>query len=144
MRVLLINGPNMNLLGEREPERYGGRSLSDIESDLVQYAQGRGIELECVQSNHEGELVEAIQNTQNGYAGIIINPAAYGHTSVALRDALLAVALPTVEIHLTNIAGREPFRQKTLIADVVLGRISGFGAHGYQLAVDALNEHLNH
>ena len=144
MRVLLINGPNMNLLGEREPERYGGQSLNEIETELVQYSQTRGIKLECVQSNHEGEMVEAIQNARGRCAGIIINPAAYGHTSVALRDAILAVALPTVEIHLTNIAGREPFRQTTLIADVVLGRISGFGAHGYQLALDALNQHLNH
>ncbi len=143
MRILLINGPNMNLLGEREPERYGGRGLGDVEAELVQYAQDHGIELECVQSNHEGELVEWIQGARRNCAGIIINPAAYGHTSVALRDALLAVALPTVEVHLTNIAGREPFRHKTLIADVVLGRISGFGTHGYQLAIDALNEHLN-
>jgi len=144
MRILLINGPNMNLLGEREPDRYGGRSLGDIEAELVQHALKSGIELECVQSNHEGELVEWIQGARRNCAGIIINPAAYGHTSVALRDALLAVALPTVEVHLTNIAGREPFRHKTLIADVVLGRISGFGTHGYQLALDALNEHLNH
>ena len=143
MKLLLINGPNLNLLGQREPERYGHRSLGDIEAELVAYAQQKGIELECVQSNHEGQLIDWIQGAHQECAGIIINPAGYGHTSVALRDALLAVALPTVEVHLTNIAGREPFRQKTLIADVVLGRISGFGTHGYQLALDALNEHLN-
>jgi 3-dehydroquinate dehydratase-2 len=143
MHLLLLNGPNMNLLGEREPDRYGRQTLGDLEAELSNYAEQRGAKLRCAQTNHEGELIELIQQARTDCAGIIINPAGYGHSSVALRDAILAVALPTIEVHLTNIAGREPFRQKTLIADVVLGRISGFGVHGYRLAIDGLLEHLN-
>lgn len=142
MRILLINGPNLDLLGQREPELYGSTTLAEIEARLIEQASGQGIELRCVQSNHEGVLIEALHAARGDCDGIIINPAGYGHTSVALRDALAATDLPAVEIHLTHLARREAFRRHTLTADIAIGQISGFGAHGYHLALDALVHHV--
>jgi len=135
MKILVINGPNLNLLGKREPGIYGGKSLEEINGALATLAAGNGTELEFFQSNAEGALVDAIQNAAGRFAGIIINPAAYTHTSVAIRDAIAAVALPTVEVHLSNVYSREEFRHKSLIAPVALGQITGFGPTGYELAL---------
>ena len=139
MRTLwVVNGPNLNLLGTREPEVYGRTTLAEIEAALVAHGARRGVTVACFQSNCEGELVTRIQEARGQADGLIFNPAAYTHTSVALRDALAAVALPTVEVHLTNLARREGFRRRSLIAAVCVGTISGFGPLGYHLALDAL------
>ena len=138
MKFLVINGPNLNLLGQREPELYGRLTLNELIEETTRFASDRGIQLDAVQSNHEGELIDHIQVASETYAGIILNPAGYGHTSVALRDALLAIDIPVVEVHLTNISKREDFRHRTLTGDVEVGQINGFGAYGYQLAVMAL------
>ena len=143
MRIRVINGPNLNLLGTREPALYGSETLADIERSLEAQAQANQIEIECLQSNHEGELVEAIQGCRDHFDGLILNAAAYAHTSIAIRDALLATGIPTVEVHLTNLARREDFRRRTLTADVAIGQINGFGAYGYELALAALLNHLN-
>ena len=143
-KILLINGPNLQLLGVREPGIYGVKTLPDIVKDLREYAHELGCELEDFQSNSEGALVDKIGGTlAAGVDGIIINPAAYTHTSVALRDALAAVALPAVEVHLSNILEREDFRHKSYTAAKCIGVISGFGALSYRLALLALAEHLN-
>jgi 3-dehydroquinate dehydratase-2 len=138
MRVLLLNGPNLNLLGQREPGLYGAHSLAAIEADLRRQAEGLGIELACFQSNHEGALVDRIQAASGHCDGILINAAAYTHTSVAIRDALLAVAIPFVELHLSNVHAREPFRHRSLLADKALGVICGFGPGSYRLALEGL------
>jgi 3-dehydroquinate dehydratase-2 len=143
VNLLLLNGPNLDLLGEREPLVYGRHTLAQIEAAMCARLAERGVNLRCVQSNHEGVLIEAIHAARIDCAGLVINPAAYGHTSVALRDALLAVGLPAVEVHLSNLARREPFRHRSLISDVVIGQISGFGFFGYGLAFDALLDHLD-
>ena len=143
-KILLINGPNLQLLGVREPGIYGVKTLPDIVKDLREYARELGCELEDFQSNSEGALVDKIGGTlAAGVDGIIINPAAYTHTSVALRDALAAVALPAVEVHLSNILEREDFRHKSYTAAKCIGVISGFGALSYRLALLALAEHLD-
>lgn len=142
MKILVLHGPNLNLLGQREPERYGRTTLPDIDGRLQARGAERGATVACHQSNHEGALVELIQQAAGHYDGIIINPAAYTHTSVAIRDALLAVGLPAVEIHLTNVHARESFRHTSTIADIVIGRVAGFGALGYELALDGLIAHL--
>jgi len=142
MKILVINGPNLNLLGKREPGIYGGKSLEEINNILAALAAGNGAELEFFQSNAEGAMVDAIQNAAGRYAGIIINPAAYTHTSIAIRDAIAAVALPTVEVHLSNVYSREEFRHKSLIAPVALGQITGFGPTGYELALLGLLRYL--
>jgi 3-dehydroquinate dehydratase-2 len=138
MRVLLLNGPNLNLLGQREPGLYGALSLAAIEVDLRRQAEGLGVELACFQSNHEGALVDRIQEASGHYDGILINAAAYTHTSVAIRDALLAVAIPFVELHLSNVHAREAFRHRSLLADKALGVICGFGPGSYRLALEGL------
>ncbi|MEZ4434211.1 MAG: type II 3-dehydroquinate dehydratase [bacterium] len=138
----MLNGPNLDLLGEREPALYGHTTLADLEATLTATAAADGITLRCAQSNHEGALIEHLHAARRDCDGVIINPAGYGHTSVALRDALLATALPAVEVHLTNLARREAFRRHTLTGDVVIGQISGFGIHGYHLALTALAHHL--
>ena len=138
MRVLLLNGPNLNLLGQREPGLYGGLSLAAIEADLRRQAEGLGVELACFQSNHEGALVDRIQEASGHCDGILINAAAYTHTSVAIRDALLAVAIPFVELHLSNVHAREAFRHRSLLADKALGVICGFGPGSYRLALEGL------
>lgn len=136
--VLLINGPNLNMLGGREPGHYGHASLTGIESTLRQQADEHGGWLECFQSNAEHKLVECIQGAPvRSVDFIIINPAAFTHTSVAIRDALLAVGIPYIEVHLSNVHAREPFRQHSYLSDCAVGVITGFGAAGYEYALDA-------
>lgn len=142
MKILILNGPNLNLLGTREPDKYGAQTLEDIENFVKDKAQKFKIDVDFEQSNIEGEIVNQIQNAKGFYDGIIINPAAYTHTSIAIRDAILAVNIPTVEIHLSNIYNREEFRQKSFIAPVCIGQISGFGASSYKLALIALYEYI--
>jgi 3-dehydroquinate dehydratase-2 len=142
LRLLVLHGPNLNLLGTREPSVYGHQSLADIDKMIVRRAGELGIEVETKQSNMEGELVTWIQDAVGRFDGIVINPAAYTHTSVAIRDAIAAVALPTVEVHLSNIHRREEFRRHSFIAAVALGQISGFGTAGYLLAMEGLVTHL--
>ncbi len=143
MKILVINGVNMNMLGVREPEKYGSKTLKDIEKELYSESFKLGVELETFQSNHEGEIVDKIHSAYyNKFDGIIINPAAYTHSSVAIRDAISAVALPCVEVHMTNIQGREDFRQKSLTAPVCLAQICGFGEKVYAIALNALVEYL--
>lgn len=142
MKILVINGVNMNMLGIREPEKYGTMTLKDLEKELYAYSFELGIDIETFQSNHEGEIVEKIHSAFNTCAGIIINPAAYTHTSVAIRDALAAVSIPAVEIHMTNIHSREDFRHKSLIAPVCIAQISGFGFNSYKLGLNGLVEYL--
>jgi len=141
--ILCVNGPNLNLLGTREPEQYGATTLNAISTRLKQTAQTGGHQLECVQSNAEHELVEAIHNAAaTGVAFILINPAAFTHTSVALRDALLAVRIPFIEVHLSNVHAREPFRAHSYFSDIAEGVISGLGAQGYELALAAAMRRL--
>jgi 3-dehydroquinate dehydratase-2 len=137
-KILVIHGPNLNMLGMREPEIYGHQTLEEINTALQAQAERLGLEVETFQSNHEGEIVDRIQQAHDAFDGIIINPAAYTHTSVAIRDALSLLTIPMVEIHLSNISKRESFRQTSLIADIVTARISGLGSHGYLLALDGL------
>ncbi|MBU0550963.1 type II 3-dehydroquinate dehydratase [Myxococcota bacterium] len=141
-RVLLLNGPNLNRLGLREPALYGVVRLADIEARLTTLAAALDIELRCAQSNHEGALIDAIHAAAEDCQGIILNAGGYTHTSVALRDAILSVGLPLIEVHLTNLAKREEFRQKSYLSGVALGVISGFGAYSYELALRALDDHL--
>jgi 3-dehydroquinate dehydratase-2 len=136
-KILVIHGPNLNLLGLREPGVYGNVSLSEINSTLQEKAAKLDIELKIVQTNHEGEIVDAIHQSMNWADCIIINPAAYTHTSVAIRDAITSVAIPTIEVHLSNIYKREDFRQKSFVSQVAEGTISGFGADSYYLALEA-------
>jgi len=136
--LLLINGPNLNLLGTREPGVYGSATLAQIEQDLVAEAQRLGHQLSCFQSNQEGLIVERIQQARGeGVAFILINPAAFTHTSIALRDALLAVAIPFIEIHLSNVHAREAFRHHSYFSDIAVGQIVGMGPLGYRLALQA-------
>ena len=137
MKVLFLNGPNLNLLGQREPDIYGRLTLKDIESQVRQRATERGVTVDFRQTNLEGELVQWIQEASGKHDVIVINAAAYTHTSVALRDAISAVGIPTVEIHLSNIHKREEFRHKSLIAPVCVGQIAGFGANSYILGLEA-------
>jgi 3-dehydroquinate dehydratase-2 len=141
-RVLVLNGPNLNLLGTREPEKYGSDTLDDIEALCRDTAKALDLSIDFRQSNHEGELVTWIQDARNTADAILINPAAYSHTSVAIHDALRAVALPVAEVHLTNIHQREPFRHHSFVSAVAVGVICGFGASGYRLALQALAEKL--
>ena len=137
MKILFLNGPNLNLLGQREPQIYGRTTLADIEAAVRQRAAKRGVEVEFEQTNLEGELVTWIQKATGKFDVIVLNAAAYTHTSVALRDAIAAVGTPTIEIHLSNVHAREEFRSKSLIAPVCIGQITGFGADSYILALEA-------
>lgn len=137
MKVLFLNGPNLNLLGQREPEVYGRMTLSDIEQQVRVRASGLGVEVEFRQSNTEGELVTWIQQAKGPFSAIVLNAAAYTHTSVALRDAIAAAGVPTIEVHLSNIHSREEFRHRSLIAPVCRGQIVGFGAFTYVLGLEA-------
>lgn len=140
MKILFLNGPNLNLLGQREPEKYGRTTLAEIEALIRREAKVRSVEVDFKQSNVEGELVTWIQEAKGVFDAIVINAAAYTHTSIALRDAIAAVAIPTIEIHLSNIHAREEFRHRSLIAPVCRGQISGFGAFSYVLGlVSAVN-----
>jgi len=136
--IAVLNGPNLNLLGEREPEIYGRTSLADIERMIKERARVLGVECTWVQTNHEGELVEAIQALKGHADGAVINAAAFTHTSLAVRDALLAVHVPFVEVHLSNIFGREPERRRSLLADLAVGVVTGFGADSYRLGLEGL------
>ena len=137
-QVLIINGPNLNMLGKREPEIYGKTTLDEINSMLEEHGKRLGIAVETFQSNHEGAIVDKIQEAAKAQKGIIINPAAYTHTSVAIRDALLLLDIPVIEIHISNIYKREPFRHKSMISDVATAQIVGFGVKGYSMALEAL------
>jgi len=137
MRVLFLNGPNLNLLGQREPSVYGKLTLPEIEARVREHAKEKGVNIDFRQSNSEGELVTWIQQAKQEFDAIVLNAAAYTHTSVALRDAISAVAIPTIEIHLSNVHAREEFRRGSLIAPVCCGQISGFGVHSYALGLDA-------
>jgi 3-dehydroquinate dehydratase-2 len=136
-RILVVHGPNLNLLGQREQQIYGRTTLAEINAMLRQGAHRQGHTIEIVQSNHEGELVEHIQRSGPEADVLIMNPAAYTHTSVALRDAILAVGIPLIEVHLSNIHRREPFRRHSYFTDIAVGQIIGFGPHGYRMALEA-------
>ncbi|MEM6450452.1 MAG: type II 3-dehydroquinate dehydratase [Cyanobacteria bacterium P01_D01_bin.105] len=142
LKVLVINGPNLNMLGKREPEVYGSQTLEDINQSLASIAQKLDASLTFFQSNHEGTLVDKIQDALSLYQGILINPGAYTHTSVAIRDAIAAVAIPTVEVHLSNIHKREAFRHHSYIAPVAVGQISGFGADSYRIGLEGLVSYI--
>ena len=142
-RILVIHGPNLNLLGTREPEVYGTTSLDEIDAGLSKLAAERGALMETFQSNHEGALIDRIQSAMGWADGILINPGGYTHTSVALRDALAAVALPVVEVHLSNVFAREAFRRHSYVSAIAVGVISGFGPDSYRLGFEALLGHVS-
>ena len=142
LHILLIHGPNLNLLGKREPDVYGRQTLSDINDRLTAIAEENNVSLKIIQSNHEGEIVSFIGENMEWANGVIINPAAYTHTSVAIRDALAAVDLPVIEVHLSNVYKRESFRHFSYISPIAVGVISGFGALSYELALKAIIEML--
>lgn len=137
-RILLLHGPNLNLLGTRQPEIYGNMTLADINGAVKRHLKRYEIVLRFQQSNHEGELVDSLHEAREWADAVVFNPGAYTHTSIALRDAITAIELPVIEVHLSNVHGREPFRHKSLLAGVCKGQIAGFGWHSYLLAVDAL------
>ena len=143
MKILIINGPNINLLGTREPAIYGVLTMANINAQLKEYAQELGVEIETFQSNIEGEIVDRIQSAKKDCQGIVINPAAYTHTSVAIRDAISAVELSAVEVHISNIHAREEFRKNSFIAPVCIGQICGFGADSYKLGLKGIVDFLN-
>jgi 3-dehydroquinate dehydratase II len=142
-KILVIHGPNLNMLGKREPDIYGRQTLDEINAGLAVRANKLKLELETFQSNYEGQIVEKIQQAHDTFDGILINPAAFTHTSVAIRDALSMLDIPVIEIHLSNINKRESFRHTSLISDIVQARIAGFGPHGYILALDGLAQILS-
>ena len=142
MNILLINGPNLNLLGSREPEIYGSKTLNDIEKELTIVAENKSINLECFQSNHEGEIVDKIQDSLEEFQGILINAGAFTHTSISIRDALIGSKIPFVEVHISNIFSREEFRKESFLTDKAIGIISGFGISSYFLALDGIIDFL--
>ena len=142
MNILLINGPNLNLLGTREPEIYGKKTLVDIERDLIKIAKKNSDNLECFQSNHEGEIVDKIQDSVGIVHGILINAGAFTHTSISIRDALIGSKIPFVEVHISNIFSREEFRKDSYLTDKAIGIISGFGISSYFLAFDGIIDYL--
>ena len=142
MNILLINGPNLNLLGSREPDIYGNKTLNDIEKDLSKVAQKKSVNLNCFQSNHEGEIVDKIQDSVKSIQGILINAGAFTHTSISIRDALIGSKIPFVELHISNIFSREKFRKESFLTDKAIGIISGFGITSYFLALEGIFEFL--
>ena len=142
MDLLLVNGPNLNLVGKREPSIYGSQTLEDIQEELLTLASELGAKLKFFQSNSEGEMIDCIQNSVGYIDGVLINAGAYTHTSIALRDALLGVAIPYVEVHLSNIYSSEEFRHKSFLSDKALGLVCGFGANSYQLALEGIVSYL--
>ena len=142
-KILIINGPNLNLLGEREEDKYGNATLDEVKKNCITHAKLIGLNIEFTQSNIEGEIVTLIQKARSSFDGIIINAAGYTHTSVAILDALLAIKLPTIEVHITNIYNREEFRKKSLISKAAKGIICGFGIKGYIMALDSIKEILD-
>ncbi|MEX0348648.1 MAG: type II 3-dehydroquinate dehydratase [Paracoccaceae bacterium] len=140
--ILVLNGPNLNLLGTRQPEVYGSTTLAMVEDACERHGSSIGLSISCAQSNHEGELIDLVHNARGTQDGIVLNAGAYTHTSIALMDAIASVELPVVEVHLSNIHAREPFRHGSYIAKVAVGQISGFGADSYILALDALAAHI--
>lgn len=139
-KIMVINGPNLNMLGIREPEIYGNRTYADLENYIEEYGEEKGVEITVMQSNSEGEIIDFIHHTMNGYDGIVINPGAYTHYSYAIRDALASVTVPAVEVHLSNVYTREEFRHTSVTAPACRGQIAGLGFRGYLLAVDYLLE----
>lgn len=142
-KVGIIQGPNLNMLGGREPSLYGSQNLQQLHQELVSYGQELKLQVECYQSNHEGELVEFIQQAKANFSYLIINAAAYTHTSIAIRDAILAAEIPAIEVHISNIHARESFRHHSLLSDIVKGQIVGLGVLGYKLALEAAAHYLN-
>ena len=142
MKILIINGPNINLLGTREPDVYGVLTMDNINQYLKEFCKTLGVDLDTFQSNIEGEIVDKIQQAKGVFDAIVINPAAYTHTSVAIRDAISAVQIPTVEVHISNVHSREEFRKNSFIAPVCIGQISGFGRESYKLGILALVDYL--
>ena len=142
MKLLIINGPNLNLVGKREPAIYGAKTLEDIQKELLNYAKELDVRLQFFQSNSEGEMIDYIQKSVGSIDGILINAGAYTHTSIALRDALLGVAIPYVEVHLSNIYSREEFRHKSFLSDKAVGLVCGFGPMSYQLALKGIASYL--
>jgi 3-dehydroquinate dehydratase-2 len=140
--ILVLNGPNLNLLGTRQPEIYGSTTLADVERMCRAHGAARGVNVDCAQSNHEGAMVTHIHEARGKHAGLVLNAGAYTHTSIALMDAIKGTEMPTVELHLSNVHARETFRHTSFIAPVAIGVIAGFGANGYKLAIDALLDHL--
>lgn len=141
MKILLLNGPNLNMLGKREPEKYGSLSLETIEKSVIELGKENNVQVECFQSNHEGEIIDKIQQTDSD--GLIINAGGFTHTSVAIRDAISSVEIPTVEVHMTNIHAREEFRHTSLISGVSIGQVVGFKEKSYEFALLGLIDYLN-